>query len=77
LVFFCFLRTGRPCATAGRLGTRQAIGTHTGAGGQCADAIETGAGADGLARTLHTNTGSEGEKRNGAAYVMPEMASAV
>jgi len=54
--------TGRPCDTAGRLvttmGTRQAIGAHTGAGGQCADAIETGVGADGPARILHTGTGS-------------------
>jgi len=36
---------------AGRLGTAmgtgQAIGAHTGAGGQCADALETGVGADG------------------------------
>jgi len=63
LVFFVFRGTGR-CATAGRLGTamgtKQAIGTHTGAGTQCADAIETGVGADGPARILHTGTGSGG-----------------
>jgi len=41
------------------MGTGQAIGVHTGAGGQCADAIETGVfGADGPAHILHTGTGS-------------------
>jgi len=37
---------------------QQAIGAHTGAGGQCPDAIETGVGADGPARIVHTGTGS-------------------
>jgi len=72
--------TGRPCDTAGRLGTAigtgNVIGARTVAGGQCADAIKTGVGADGLARILH-GYGKRGpwagEKRNAtAAYVMPD-----
>jgi len=43
-------------ATAGRSVTRQAISAHTGAGGLCAEAIETGVGADGLACILHMGT---------------------
>jgi len=49
---------------AGRLGTAigtgQAIGACTGSGGQCADAIETGVGADGPERILHTGIGEAG-----------------
>jgi len=40
------------------MGTRQTIGVHTGAGGQCANTVETGVGADGLACILHTGMGS-------------------
>jgi len=53
------------------LGTRQAIGIHTGAGRQCADAIEAGVSAD---RPEHIHTGTEsgdlGQKKggDGAAY---------
>jgi len=36
------------------LGTRQATGEHTDAGGQCADTTEAGVGADGPARALDT-----------------------
>jgi len=39
------------------LGTGQAIGIHTGAGGQCTFAIEAGVGADGPVR-IKTGTGS-------------------
>jgi len=47
----------RPAGRLGiAMGTGQAIGAHTGAGGQCADAIETGVGADGPARILHMGT---------------------
>jgi len=49
-----------------------------GAGGQCADAVEAGVGADGPACILHTGTGSEGLERaiggDGAAYIMPDWA---
>jgi len=47
-----------PCATVGRSGTGQAIGAHTGVGGQRADATEAGVGADKPARILHTGKGS-------------------
>jgi len=40
------------------MGTGQVIGVNTGAGVQCADAIETSVGADGPARILHAGTGS-------------------
>jgi len=40
------------------MSTRQAIGAHTGTGGQCADATETGIGADGSKRMLHMGMGS-------------------
>jgi len=46
-------------AVAWEIGT-EAIGTYTGAGGQCRDAIETGFRADGPARILHTGTRSRG-----------------
>jgi len=50
---------------------------HTGAKGQCADAVEVGVAADGPAR-IHTGTESESVGRaNGgdrAAYVMPGWA---
>jgi len=39
-------------------GTGLAIGSHTGAGRQCVDTIETGIGADGPACILHTGAGS-------------------
>jgi len=64
LAFFISCRTSQPCATADRLGTalgtKHAIGVHTGAGGQCTDTIETGIGADGRVYILHTGVGSEG-----------------
>jgi len=64
LAFFVSRGTGRPRAMAGRLGTvmgtGQAIGAHTGAGGQCADAVETCVGADVPTRILHTDAGSGG-----------------
>jgi len=64
LAFWFLAGIGRLCATAGRLGTAmgtgQAIGAHTVAGVQCTDAVETGVGADGPARILHTGTGSVG-----------------
>jgi len=34
------------------LGTGQDVGAHTGAGGECADAIEAGVGADRIAPPL-------------------------
>jgi len=43
--------------TASRLRTGQAIGAHTGAGGQCADAIEADSGADGTVQ-IHMGIGS-------------------
>jgi len=53
-------------ATASRLGTGQAIGTHTGAGRQCADATETGVGADRPACILHMSMGCGGlESKSG------------
>jgi len=58
--FFVSRCTLHPHATAGRLGTRQATGTHIGTGGQCADTIEAGVGADGPACILHTGMGSVG-----------------
>jgi len=55
----------------------QAIGEHTGAGGQCTDAIEAGVGIDGPAY-IHTGTGSGGlgwaKSAGGATYVMPGCA---
>jgi len=48
--FFVSRETSRPCATAGRLGIGQSIGEYTGAGGQCADAIVAGVGADGYGK---------------------------
>jgi len=76
LAFFVSRGTGRPCATAGRLGT---VGAHTGAGGQCADAIKTGVGTDGPARILHTGSLRKagpwaGKKQNEVAYIMPDWA---
>jgi len=57
------------------MGTRQAIGTHT--GGQCEDAVETGIDADRPAHTTH-GCGKRGssvhKNRNGAAYVMHDWA---
>jgi len=44
----------------GRQGAKQAIGTRTRTGAQCADTIETDIGADGLACILHTGMGSGG-----------------
>jgi len=38
--------------------TGYTVGAHTGAGGQCANAIQIGVGADGPARILHTGTES-------------------
>jgi len=38
----------------------QAMGAHTCAGKQCADAIETGTGVDGPTCILHTGMGSGG-----------------
>jgi len=62
--FFVSREIARTCATPGRLatamGTGQAIGAYTGAGGQCTDAIGTDVDADGPARILHTGTGSGG-----------------
>jgi len=60
LALFVSHGTSQPCATTGRMGTRQATGTHTGAGRQYADAIETGICADGSAHILHTDTESAG-----------------
>jgi len=42
------------------MGNGQAIRAHTGTGGQCTDAIETGVVADGPACILQTGTGSRG-----------------
>jgi len=60
------------------LSTGHAISTHTGPSGECADAIETGVGADGSAR-IRTGTGSGGlgetKGRKEAAYVMPGWAN--
>jgi len=44
--------TGRPCATERRLdsGHCQDVGAQIGAGRECADAIDAGVGADGLAQ---------------------------
>jgi len=59
------------------LGTVQPINIHTGAGRQCADAIEAGVGADGPA-LIHTGKGSMGlwkrKGGDGAAYIMPGWA---
>jgi len=44
------------------LGTGQAIGAHTGAGGQCTDAIKAGVGADGLA-LIHMGIGNGSIRR--------------
>jgi len=41
------------------LGSRQAMGIHTGAGGQCTDAIEAGISAD-RPECIHTGTVSGG-----------------
>jgi len=76
LAFIVSCRSGCARATAGRLGTGQTC-THD-AGGQCADAIETGVGADGPTSILHSTHGYEkrgpweGEKRNVVANVMVE-----
>jgi len=61
--FSVFRGTGQSCATAGRLGTGQALGALRGAGGQGADAIEACVGPDGPACILHTGTGSGGLDR--------------
>jgi len=45
------------------MGTGQARGAHTDAGGQYADAIKIGVGADGPARILYTGTRNGGLKR--------------
>jgi len=69
--------TGWPCATAGRLGTEQAIGARTaGKGGQCADVIETGVGADGPARIHGTRSGALGGRKaeRGCLRTMPDWA---
>jgi len=60
-------------------GTRQAIGAHTGAGGQYVDAIEACVSAYRPARILHMHWYGKrgpwaGEKRDGAAYVMLDWA---
>jgi len=72
---FISCRTGRPCAMAGRLGTAMgtghAIGTHTGAGVQCADAVETSISADGPAHILHTGMGSGGAGRAKSRVGLP------
>jgi len=52
LSFFGFSRDRRPCTTARRLGTEHDVGAHTDVGGDCADAIEAGVGANGLAQPL-------------------------
>jgi len=74
--------TGRSCATAGRLSTKQctgkAIGARTDAGEQCADAIEAGVGADGPVSGTHINLGTgmgsgivgRAKCGDGAAYVV-------
>jgi len=73
-----------PARPAGHvpLGTRQAVGIHTGAGGQCADAIEAGVIADRPeCIQLHTGTGSGslGQMEGGvrAAYICPVMRAAL
>jgi len=74
LAFFVSPGTGRSCATAGGLGTGQAIGVYTCADGQCVDAIEADVGADGPAR-IHRSTGSGALGTKGgeaAAYVTPD-----
>jgi len=65
LAFYIFAGLAGAPRHAGRLGTAmdtggQAIGAHTSAGAQFTDAIETGVGADGPARILHTGMGSGG-----------------
>jgi len=65
--------------TAGHapLDTGQAMGSHTGAGGQCADAVEACVGDDRPAH-MHTGAGSgvlgRANGGDGAAYVMPGWA---
>jgi len=53
LTFFVSRRIGQLCTMSGRLGTEQAIGTHIGAGRQCADTTETGVVAVGPTRLLY------------------------
>jgi len=50
---------GAPRQADWALDTGQAIGAHTGAGGQCADPIETDVDADGPTRILGLHTDSE------------------
>jgi len=60
LAFFVFF-AGQPAGRLGTaMGTRQAVGAHTGTGRQCTDAVETAVGADGPARILQMRTGSGG-----------------
>jgi len=47
------------------------LGAHTDTIGQCTDAIETGAGADGPAHILHMGTGSGGLGRAKSGTGMP------
>jgi len=49
------------------LGTGQDVGAHTGAGGECADAIDAGVGADGLAQPLLPHTRSLRTASRGSA----------
>jgi len=70
---FCFSWDWWLCATG------KAIGIHTGTGRQCADAIETGVGADRPAcMHMGMGLGSGGRRRakggDGAAYIMPSWA---
>jgi len=69
MAFFVYRRTGWPCTMTCRLGT--VMGTHTGAGKQCVDAVEIGIGVDGWARILHTGMGSGGLWRAKSGMGLP------
>jgi len=67
LAFFAGLARHASLHADWALKNGQAVGARTGAGGQCADAIEASVGADGpTCINLHTGTGSgflAGERR--------------
>jgi len=55
------------------LGTRQDVGAHTGAGGECADAIEADDGADGLAQPPLQHTRSLRTASRGNPDLIPHF----